>query len=36
MCSIRAGGDGLSAHWWIDRKKAVPVASEPEGLRGWS
>jgi hypothetical protein len=27
MCStIRAGGDGLSAQWWIDRKKAVPVA----------
>jgi hypothetical protein len=32
MCStIHAGGDGLSAQWWIDRKKAVPVAILPEG-----
>jgi hypothetical protein len=25
-CTIRAGGDGLSAQWWVDRTKAVPVA----------
>jgi hypothetical protein len=21
MCSIRAGGDGSSAQWWVDRQK---------------
>ena len=26
MCSIRAGGDSLSAQWCTDRQKAVPVA----------
>ena len=26
MCSIRAGGDGSSAQWWVARSKAVPVA----------
>jgi hypothetical protein len=26
MCSIRAGGDGSSAQWWVDRSKALPVA----------
>ena len=26
LCStIRAGGDGSSAQWWIDRQKAVPT-----------
>jgi len=24
-CSIRAGGEGLSAQWWVDRQKAVPI-----------
>jgi hypothetical protein len=35
LCStIRAGGDGLSAQWWIDRKKAVPIARAARRFAG--
>src|SRR5882757_3314454 len=31
ICSIRAGGDGSSAQWWVDRQKAVPIDRAAEG-----
>jgi hypothetical protein len=31
---LRAGGDGLSAQWWIDRSKAVPVARAARRFAG--
>jgi hypothetical protein len=35
LCStIRAGGDGLSAQWWVDRSKAVPVARAARRFAG--
>jgi hypothetical protein len=35
MCStIRGGGDGLSAQWWVDRTKAVPVARAARRFAG--
>jgi hypothetical protein len=34
MCSIRAGGDGLSAQWWIGRQNAVPIARAARRFAG--
>ena len=35
MCStIRAGRDGLSAQWWLDRQKAVPIARAARRFAG--
>jgi hypothetical protein len=25
ICTIRAGGDGSSAQWWVDRQSSPPV-----------
>jgi hypothetical protein len=31
---LRAGGDGLSAQWWVDQSKAVPVARAARRFAG--
>jgi hypothetical protein len=34
MCSIRAGGDGSSAQWWVDRQMAVQLTRAARRFAG--